>query len=138
MELSSRCSTIFSDGTFSTAPTNLFSQLYTVHGELSAGDENIAVSLVYAFLPNKLQRTYEKVMDFICGKVDFNPHTWIVDLEKGAVNAIEKYWPNVTRGCYFHLQQSVYRKVVELGCKLSYEFAYSIKCISALAFLPVD
>ena len=71
-------------------------------------------------------------------KVDLNPHTWIVDFEKGAVNAIEKYWPNVTRGYYFHLQQSVYRKVVELGCKLSYEFAYSIKCISALAFLPVD
>ena len=99
MELLSRCSTIFSDGTFSTAPTNLFCQLYTVHGEISAGDEKIVVALVYAFLPNKLQQTYEKVMEVIRGKVDLNPRTWIVDFEKDAVNATEKFWPNVTRGC---------------------------------------
>ena len=142
MELLSRCSTIFSDGTFSTAPTNLFSKLYTVHGKISAGDEKVVVTLVYAFFPNKLQRTYERVMEVIRDKVDLNPRTWIIDFEKGAVNAIEKYRPNVTIGCYFHLQQSVYKKVVELGCKSSYEndkqFAHSIKCISALAFLPVD
>ena len=140
MELLSRCTTIFSDGTFSTAPTNLFSQLYTVHGEISAGEEKTVVPLVYAFLPNKLQRTYERVLEVIREKVDINPRTWIVDFERGAINAIEKYWPNVTRGCYFHLQQSVYRKVVELGCKSNYEndsqFVHHIKCISALAFLP--
>ena len=140
MELLSRCTTIFSDGTFSTAPKNLFSQLYTVHGEISAGEEKTVVPLVYAFLPNKLQRTYERVLEVIRENVDINPRTWIVDFERGAINAIEKYWPNVTRGCYFHLQQSVYRKVVELGCKSNYEndsqFVHHIKCISALVFLP--
>lgn len=140
MELLSRCSIFFSDGTFSTAPTNLFSQLYTVHGEISAGEEKIVVPLVYVFLPNKLQRTYEKMLEVIRDKVALNPQTWNVDFEKGAINAIDKYWPNVTKGCYFHLQQSVYRKVIELGCKSNYEndgqFAHHIKCISALAFLP--
>lgn len=142
MELLSRCSIFFSDGTFSTAPTNLFSQLYTVHGEISAGGEKTVVPLVYAFLPNKLQRTYESMLEVIREKVALNPRTWIVDFEKGAINAIEKYFPNVTKGCYFHLQQSVYRKVIELGCKTNYEndgqFAHHIKCISALAFLPED
>ena len=105
--------------------------MYTVHGEVSAGEEKTVVPLVYAFLPNKLQRTYERVLEVIRESVDINPRTWIVDFERGAINAIKKYWPNVTRGCYFHLQQSVYRKVVELGCKSNYEndsqFVHHIK-----------
>ena len=68
-ELLSRRSTIFSDDTFSTAPTNLFSQLYTVHGEISAGEEKTVVALVYGLLPNKIQRTYERVMEVIREKV---------------------------------------------------------------------
>ena len=79
------------------------------------------------------------MLEVIRDKVALNPQTWIVDFEKGAINTIEKYWPNVTRGHYFNLQQSVYRKVVELGCKSNYEndgqFTHHIKCISALAFL---
>ena len=67
---------------FSTAPTNLFSQLYTVYGEIAAGGEKAVVPLVYAFLPNKIQRTYERMLEVIRDKVALNPQTWIVDFEK--------------------------------------------------------
>ena len=63
MELLNHCSTILSDGTFSTAPTNLFSQLYTVHGEISPDEEKAVIPLVYAFLPKKFQRTYERSLE---------------------------------------------------------------------------
>ena len=81
----------FSDGTISTAPTNLFSHLYTVHGEITAGEEKNVLPLVYVFLPNKHQRTYEKMLEVIREKVDLNSRTWIVYFKKGAINAIEMY-----------------------------------------------
>ena len=44
-------------------------------------------------------------------------------------------------GCLFHYSQSLYRKVVELGYKRTYhldaEFSLLIRCLCALAFLPV-
>ena len=45
-------------------------------------------------------------------------------------------------GCYFHLAQSIIRKVNELGMKTEYEnesnFRCSLRCLAALALVPVD
>ena len=50
MKLLSRRSTIFSDGPFSTAPTNLFGQLYSVHGEISGGEKkNCGSACIWTF-----------------------------------------------------------------------------------------
>ena len=44
--------------------------------------------------------------------------------------------------CLFHLSQSVFRKITDLGLKEKYnkdsEFCLKIRCFSALAFLPVE
>ena len=62
------------------------------------------------------------MLEVIRDQVALNSESWIVDFEKGAISAIEKkYFPNVTKGYYFHLQQYVYRKVIELGSKTNYE-----------------
>ena len=61
IELLSRRSTMFSDGTFSTAPTRSFSQLHTIHGKISPCMNKIVVSL----LPYKRQQIHEKMLHVI-------------------------------------------------------------------------
>ena len=45
-------------------------------------------------------------------------------------------------GCYFHLSQSILRKINEIGLKVEYEtndaVRGSIRCLAALAHVPVD
>ena len=65
LELLARCKKIMSDGTFSTAPTRHFNQLYTIHGEVmeTSLDEKPAVfPLVYALLQNKTQDLYTRLL----------------------------------------------------------------------------
>lgn len=144
LDLLSRCKKLMSDGTFSTAPRH-FCQLYTIHCEImeTTTDEKPAVfPLVFALLENKTQETYTRLLTTLNRIKPLSPDLWITDFEKAAINSIELIFPGTTRGCFFHLQQSLYRKVVEKGCKTNYEakdgfFALFIKHISALAFLPV-
>jgi len=58
------------------------------------------------------------------------------------MSAFSEAYPNThVTGCYFHLTQSVIRKVNELGLKVPYEtndeVRGNIRCLSALAFVPV-
>jgi hypothetical protein len=70
-----------------------------------------------------------------------SPQKILVDFEKAAINAFERAYPAaVTTGCYFHLTQSIVRKVNEIGMKSAYEnddtIRQSVRCLSALAFVP--
>ena len=105
-----------SDGTFSTAPTRHCNELYTIHGEIleTSLDEKPAVfPLVYALLQNKSQDTYNRLFTTLNRIKPLSTELWITDFEKAAINEIEFIFPDITRGCFFHLQQSLYRKVVE-------------------------
>ena len=53
LDLLARCKKLMSDGTFSTAPTRHFNQLYTIHGETietSLDKKPVVHPLVYALL----------------------------------------------------------------------------------------
>ena len=57
------------------------------------------------------------------------------------INAISNVFPGADlTGCLFHLAKNLYKKVVELGHKVTYEmsseFNQCIKFFTALAFLP--
>jgi hypothetical protein len=57
------------------------------------------------------------------------------------MNTFSEAFPNATvTGCYFHLCQSVIRKVNEIGLKLNYETKDEVRCyvrcLLALAFVP--
>ena len=59
------------------------------------------------------------------------------------MNAFSMAFPNcAVRGCYFHLCQSVLRKVGEIGLKQQYETGDvvrgCVRCLAALAFVPPD
>ena len=66
-----------------------------------------------------------------------------MDFERAAINADEATFPRATvAGCYFHLGQSVYRRVQGLGLAEKFgaddEFKLRVKKLSALAFFPLE
>ncbi|XP_025425471.1 uncharacterized protein LOC112694265 [Sipha flava] len=66
-----------------------------------------------------------------------------IDFEKAVILAIEKVLPKVkVHCCYFHLCQSVWRKIQECGLVKKYkedkQFQRDIAMITGLAFLPVN
>lgn len=105
------------DGNFAMAPAG-FLQLYVIRVPL--GD--ITASTVYAQLQRKTQDTYEELLHAVldrCHELNQcpDPNTVIVDFEQSIIQAIAVVLgPDTnTQGCFYHLTQSTWRKVQELG-----------------------
>ena len=130
---------IFSDGTFSAAPGKLFSQLYSIHACILSG---AVIPLVYALLPNKTMATYNRLFGALKNlQPQFTPIMWMTDFELAAINAIRQNFPGVViTGCFFHMQQCMWRKIQSLGLTNAYSeadghFALCCKSLSCLAFV---
>ncbi|KAK3929145.1 PKS-NRPS hybrid synthetase [Frankliniella fusca] len=110
------------DGTFDTAPT-IFAQILTIHGTV----DGEILPLLYALLPDKTQASYTRVLSVVVQKcAEFRirrpaPRLVILDFEKGLINATKQAFPDAeTKLCLFHLRQSGYRKIQELGLQVAY------------------
>ncbi|XP_076057300.1 uncharacterized protein LOC143034842 [Oratosquilla oratoria] len=95
-------------------------------------------------LPNKQQATYEDILQqLLTINPRLNPKTFLIDFEQAARSAIEEIFPNVTvKGCFYHISQSIYRKVQNEGLQTKYQtdadFSLQIRMIPALAFVPPE
>lgn len=113
--------TIYVDGTFNFC-TKFFLQMFTIHG--LKGDHY--VPLVFCLLPNKRKSTYHLAFNYVkeeCQKLSdcFTPAMVAVDFEEAIQQCVEEIWPeSKIIGCKFHLGQSWYRKIKQLG--LSHEY----------------
>jgi hypothetical protein len=127
------------DGTFKVVPT-LFYQLYTVHFEFPGG---LNPPAVYCLLPNKSQATYQRLVSILKNLLpNAAPQLILIDFEAAAIAAFRTGYPTaVISGCYFHLTQSVMRKVQEVGLKQDYEANNEIRgfirCLPALSHVPI-
>ena len=127
------------DGTFKRYP-DMFYQLYTIH--VTIGGYN--PPCIYALLPNKTEKTYHDFTQALLQLIpNTNPERIKMDIEKAAVNAFSTTFPAAQiTGSYYHLCQSVLRKINEVGLKKAYtttpELALALKMIPATAFLPVE
>ena len=101
------------DGTFKVVPS-LFFQLYTIHFELIPA---ITSAAVYCLIQNKTQAVYVCILDEIKRMIPLaNPEEILLDFESSAIKAFTAAYPNAKiLGCYFHLTQSILRKVNEIG-----------------------
>lgn len=139
-------STWYIDGTFDTAP-DIFTQVLTIHGEY-LGE---VVPLVYALLPDKAQETYTRFMDGLldaCEKLHIrrpNPEVAILDFEKAVINVLMLFFVDaVVRLCLFHLKQSAFRKIQDLGLQAAYRdeedesVRDAFRQILGVAFVPTD
>ena len=139
-----RARTWFMDGNYAMAP-EIFQQLYIIRVPLG----ETAVSCVYAFLSGKSQNVYEEMLQSIvdgCERLGFTPDPTeiVLDFEKAAMQAVSSILgPHVaTKGCFFHLTQSTWRKIQELGLVNHYRENDDCRLfcgmMDGLAFLPIE
>ncbi|XP_066941046.1 uncharacterized protein [Macrobrachium rosenbergii] len=125
------------DGTFKCSPS-IFYQLYTLHIQVGL----LSVPRLFALLPNKRQESHNLLFNQLMElRPGLNPVSIMMDFEKAHINSFKSVFQSASVSCcLFHLSQSVYRKVCEIGFKDRYhhdnEFSIKIRCFSALAFLP--
>lgn len=135
------------DGTFKTVP-NIFLQLYTIHAPVGTKINNKILPLVYALMTSKSEQCYEQLFEgliSICDDYGYEllPKCIINDFEKAAINAVSNIFPECEQtGCFFHLGQSIWRKIQSSGLATHYgndiEFALKLRCLWSLAFLPPE
>lgn len=136
--------TLYRDGNFAMA-ANIFKQLYVIRvpfGETS-------ITSVYALLPSKTRTTYKELFQAVidkCADLNYDIHvqTIVTDFEDNVLRAIAAVFGREvsSKGCFYHLTQSTWRKVQELGLVQHYttssEFRLFCGMIDALAFLPQE
>lgn len=95
-------------------------------------------------MTDKAQETYDQIFNTLKQLQPLlNPTDVTIDFEKAAINAIGHAFPLAEiHCCKFHFGQSVYRNVQKVGLQSIYrsdeEFAFQIKLLTALAFVPPD
>jgi hypothetical protein len=136
----SKASFWLADGTFKIVPS-VFFQVYTLHFQYVEG---INPAALYCLLPNKTKHTYDRLITEIKRLVPAgNPAHILLDFETAAMSAFRQHYPEATvRGCYYHLTQSVLRKVQEVGLKIQYEqddeIRCYLRCLSAISHVPIS
>jgi hypothetical protein len=97
---------------------------------------------IYCLLSGKTRPTYDRLLVEIKQLIPAAvPKIILIDFELAAMQAFAFAYPSATiSGCYFHLCQSVLRKVGEIGLKVDYEsddeLRTYIRCLPALAHVP--
>lgn len=134
---------IYMDGTFKSC-TKYFLQLFTIHGFRNG----LYVPLVFLILPNKTLETYTKAFQYIVSyctslQLNFQPAEIFVDFEVAIHTSVKCVWPNaIIRGCRFHLAQSWWRKIQQLGLSKAYssnnDISDYLKCVFGLPFLKPE
>ncbi|CAF1526042.1 unnamed protein product [Adineta ricciae] len=124
------------DGTFKVVP-EIFYQLFIIH----AVYRNYVVPVIYALLRRKNTDTYQRLIDEILKIApNWSPRLIMMDFEQASINAFQTKFPIIhLSGCYFHLRQSIHRKLQELRHQTEYQndtvYTHNIHKIAALAFL---
>ena len=126
----------YCDGTFKVCPEQFF-QIYTIHAEK---DGNV-FPCVYGLLRSKNELTYDRMFNKLVElEPELNPSSIMVDFEKAAINSLEKNFIACVSGCFFHLSQSIYRRIQASGLTTDYQqdrdFALKLKMLPCLAFVP--
>ena len=135
--------TVFMDGNFSMAPP-IFKQIYVIRVPFG----RTAVTVVYALLPTKTRATYEALFQTVLDEctnmnLDINISNVVTDFEDGVLRAVTAVFGRHVNstGCFYHLCQSTWRKIQELGLAEFYvaeqEFRLFCGMLDGLAFLPL-
>ena len=108
------------DGTLKTVPT-LFRQLYSIHAPAGGNVNFRLVPLIYALMTMKNEELYEKLFQELNEmaeehELELKPDFILTDFEKSSNNAVKsKFLSAQSKGCRFHLGQSVYRQTQDAG-----------------------
>ena len=105
------------DGNFSLAPA-LFSQLYVIHAPLAS----TYVTCAYALMAGKSQDEYQEMLQAVVAAIrqtgfDADPDVIITHFEQAVFDAAATVLGNhaIHRGCFYHLTQATWRKVLHVS-----------------------
>ncbi|XP_034946419.1 uncharacterized protein [Chelonus insularis] len=102
------------------------------------------VPLVYLLSPDKTKSTYIKFLKVLRQSLpNFSPKRIVVDFEEAFIEAFKGIYSGVKiSGCSFHFNQCIWRHIQLSGLQKLYNtdvtFAYNIRLLMALPFLPTD
>ncbi|KAE9544242.1 hypothetical protein AGLY_001421 [Aphis glycines] len=141
---SSKGKTCFADGTFKSS-SKQFYQVYTVNIDIwFTNDEIYVIPVIYILFPNKTKIVYERLFSMIKAHIpNFNPESITLDFEISTIQSIKQIFPNAEiYGYNFHFNQSVWRKVKNIGLASNYKddanIRLHVRMCSALAYIPFD
>ncbi|KAG0437664.1 hypothetical protein DMUE_3557 [Dictyocoela muelleri] len=88
-------------------------------------------------------KSYDDAFIFLKSKVTKHPKVIIIDFEQAAYLSFHQiFLSSNLKGCFFHLTQSIYRKVNQSLLSNKYkndsEFRLDVKMIMSFAFLPEE
>lgn len=142
LQLLSKVEVWIMDGTFATAPRG-FKQIFTIHGSIGETRSRRFVPLVFLLLPKKNESTYTTAFIHLCEiaeehHVELDPELILTDFELAEINAAKNLFSSAEiHGCFFHYNQSLFRKLKKLGLQREYGRSKSLELLFvALAFLP--
>ena len=135
---------VFADGNFSMSP-RAFLQTYVFRALV--GDRSVTAA--YAFLSRKTRDAYEQLLNALVNRcADLGsvlcPGALNTDFESAMLQASQiVFGPHCRQvTCYYHLSQSLWRKMQEFGLQATYKEEAAVELsfgrILALAFLPVE
>ncbi|KAG7157461.1 putative Inosine-5'-monophosphate dehydrogenase 1b-like 14 [Homarus americanus] len=135
LRLLSRSSQWHMDGTFAMSP-KIFKQVYVIR-------------VLLALLPGKTQSIYEELLQAVITQCEHlgcypDPSTIITDFEQTTIKAVSSVFGEHTtvQGCFYHLTQSTWRKIQDLGLVPLYKSNENVKkfcgMLDGLALLPLD
>lgn len=139
LETLASCDIWMCDGTFQTDP-KIFYQLYSIHGYKG----NRVIPLGFVLMTKKTEKMYTKVFDCLkSAQLLLSPKHIMIDYEKTFMSSCLKSFPGLELdGCFFHFAQCVWRHVQQEHLNGSYgesiQFAFRVRMLIALAFVPVD
>ena len=134
---------LYMDGTFRSCPQP-YTQVFTILGNV----RGFVVPLVTALMVNKTTGIYRRVLQEVITAVrrvthhNWRPHTIVADFEVALWNAVQTELPNAAMaGCHFHLTQSFWRRIQELGLARHYRnnqpLQNTIRKVMAIGYLPI-
>ena len=137
------CSEIYCDGTFKTCPRP-YEQYFTIHGKF----QNRVLCFVNCLMTERDIASYRHILQILKDKIrEVTGHRWrprrvICDFEQALKAAVETEPPHAqVSGCYFHFNQSLWRKIQKLGLAPNYRQSRRLKRvvrkIMAIGYLPL-
>lgn len=107
----------FFDGTFKSC-SKQYLQIYRIHVDIgSISSETNVIPVIFVLLPNKTKNIYTRLFKLIKEHIpNFNPNIITIDFEAATIQAIKDVFPNTQiSGCNYHFNQSLWRKVQNVG-----------------------
>ena len=125
LEILSRASTVFGDGTFKITPWPWY-QVFIIHASVGPSS---TVPIMYSLLPDKSKRSYDDLFNGLNialkkRDLELSAEYFMSDFETNIRKSFKEYFPEImAKGCHFHFSKSIWGRVKKAGLQ-SY---YSVK-----------